>query len=63
MKLREYLRLKRIKQKEFAALGDFSLGAVCNWISGRRKPTIKNALLIEQMTKKMVTLKDFLNED
>jgi hypothetical protein len=63
MKLGDYLRCKKIKQREFAQLGDFSLAAVCNWIHGRRIPSLKNMVIIEGLTKKLVTPRDFLGDD
>jgi predicted transcriptional regulator len=61
MYLKIYLDSRNFDQKEFANAIGISPGAVSNYISGTRKPTLKIGRMIERYTKGKVTIDDMLD--
>ena len=63
MKLRDYLKTKRISIREFAQLGEWSYMTVYFWMYGkdqyRRLPGHKNMLKISELTNNRVRPNDF----
>jgi transcriptional regulator with XRE-family HTH domain len=58
MKLRTYLKKKKLTQKQFADIIGVSEQSVRNWVSGFRKPS-RHLMAILEETKGKVTANDF----
>jgi DNA-binding transcriptional regulator YdaS (Cro superfamily) len=50
MTLKEYLKKRKITYKKFALMGGWNITTVFFWVSGRRIPSIENAIRIEALT-------------
>ena len=62
MDLSLYLESRNISKKEFALMVGVSPGAISNYCSRMRIPTLEIALKIVEKTNKHVTLKDLLKK-
>jgi DNA-binding transcriptional regulator YdaS (Cro superfamily) len=62
VKLRDYLRIMNIKQNIFAERVGMAPATISNYIKGKRKPSAKNALVIERYTSGKVTVEDFVDK-
>lgn len=58
MKLKTYLKRKKISQRKFARISKISHTSICRYISGQRIPNAKNSKKIEKATKGEVLVKD-----
>ncbi len=58
MKLQEYLKKYKIKQRVFAKMVGVSEQTVSHWLSGYCNPSYENAIKIYSKTKREVTLED-----
>lgn len=61
MKLKDYLRAKKIPYKVFAYKMGVELVTVYRWISGDRIPPLHTAIAIEDATDGQVTCRDWIN--
>lgn len=58
MKLEDYLKKYKIRQRAFAVKIGVSEQTVSHWLSGYCKPGYENAIKIYSKTKREVTLED-----
>lgn len=56
MYLAEYLEKRRISQTEFAKITGISKQAICNYLKAKRRPTYRQALLIQKATQGKVSV-------
>ena len=61
MKLKDYLKVRKMSQVEFAKLTGISKPAISNYIHGVRTPTLEIANKIFKFTKGAVTFSDLLD--
>tara|TARA_E500000178_G_C16994665_1_gene742545 strand:+ start:1859 stop:2065 length:207 start_codon:yes stop_codon:yes gene_type:complete len=68
MRLSAWLKDQKLTQKTFHSLcsEEFNLnvssGTIAKWCAGTATPRGKSLLVIEEMTDKNVTLRDFIND-
>ena len=62
MDLKTYLKIKGLKQEDFAKLVGTTPSAISNYVCKRRFPVLAIALRIKKATKGKVSLNDLLEE-
>jgi DNA-binding transcriptional regulator YdaS (Cro superfamily) len=63
MNLKEWSQQSRGRQKSLACFLGIRPPSVCDWVSGKKSPSIKLAAAIEQFTEGEVTRKDMFPND
>lgn len=61
MKLKDFLKLSKIREGDFAAQLGVSQSSVSRYATGRAMPKPKTILEIERLTDGAVTWRDFVN--
>ncbi len=59
MKLKDYLRMKKLSQRDFAKEIGTTPAAVCHWLKGVRRPSQPMLLKIILATDEKVRVEDF----
>lgn len=60
MTLSNYLEKNKINKKEFCKILEIDYSTLFLWLSGKRTPSLENALNIEEITNRKVKVKDLL---
>jgi DNA-binding transcriptional regulator YdaS (Cro superfamily) len=60
MDYKEYMRFKKMTQKDFAKLIDVHPNTVKNWINWHTKPGLEHIKKIEEKTKGKIKFKDIM---
>jgi transcriptional regulator with XRE-family HTH domain len=60
--IKEYLASRNLSRREFSLLINVSESAIAQYAQSRRTPTLLIALLIEEVTKRKVSLEDLLSD-
>jgi DNA-binding transcriptional regulator YdaS (Cro superfamily) len=63
MNLKEWSQQSRGRQKSLACFLGIRPPSVCDWVSGKKSPSIKVAAAIEEFTEGQVTRKDLFPND
>lgn len=59
-KLIRYMQINKINARHIAQKLDMGLTTVYGWANGSKKPTIKNAAKLQELTKGYVKITDWL---
>jgi transcriptional regulator with XRE-family HTH domain len=60
MKLKDYLKKKKLSQREFSKLTGISTPTLSRIMNGTRTPRVENALIIQSVTKGSVKFIDMI---
>jgi predicted transcriptional regulator len=60
MSILDYLKFKKINKKQFAQLVGITPTSLCNYFSGKRRPTSRIAAKMMEVSNGKITMKDIL---